>query len=269
MKARMAGVHVSVSGKEISRRDHTQRRLVEGRVCINCNCGWMARLEAESAPLLRTWAKRRGFRNPSKSDRITVARWALKTATVLSTASNYPTLVPAKHRLALVEEGNLPHGIAVFCGWGPGDPGMLWMQGLPWQVETKRSLRRLRGVAAKAYLTALNLPGLFLGVGWWPEESFCYVLRLGIHHPIWMGKGPYAMRNGPNLEKVKDLNDKLQFLEGEADKLMLVLYKDLYSNRSDPIQVMVLKDLYELLEKIIDRCRDAGNVISHIVLKNS
>ena len=204
MKARMAGVHVSVSGKEISRRDHTQRRLVEGRVCINCNCGWMARLEAESAPLLRTWAKRRGFRNPSKSDRITVARWALKTATVLSTASNYPTLVPAKHRLALVEEGNLPHGIAVFCGWGPGDPGMLWMQGLPWQVETKRSLRRLRGVAAKAYLTALNLPGLFLGVGWWPEESFCYVLRLGIHHPIWMGKGPYAMRNGPNLEKVKD-----------------------------------------------------------------
>jgi uncharacterized protein Yka (UPF0111/DUF47 family) len=78
-----------------------------------------------------------------------------------------------------------------------------------------------------------------------------------------------CLRDSSNLEKVKDLNDKLQFLEGEADKLMLVLYKDLYSNRSDPIQVMVLKDLYELLEKIIDRCRDAGNVISHIVLKNS
>jgi uncharacterized protein Yka (UPF0111/DUF47 family) len=30
-----------------------------------------------------------------------------------------------------------------------------------------------------------------------------------------------------------------------------------------------LKDLYELLEKIIDRCRDVGNVISQIVLKNS
>ncbi|PYM09779.1 MAG: pit accessory protein, partial [Verrucomicrobia bacterium] len=34
-------------------------------------------------------------------------------------------------------------------------------------------------------------------------------------------------------------------------------------------KVIALKDLYELLEKVIDRCRDAGNVINHIVLKNS
>lgn len=72
-----------------------------------------------------------------------------------------------------------------------------------------------------------------------------------------------------NLEKVKDLNDKLQFLEGEADKHMMTLYKELFSGKHDPIQVIVLKDLYELLEKIIDRCRDVGNVISHVALKNS
>jgi uncharacterized protein Yka (UPF0111/DUF47 family) len=47
------------------------------------------------------------------------------------------------------------------------------------------------------------------------------------------------------------------------------LYRDLFNGQHEPIQVVVLKDLYELLEKIIDRCRDAGNVISHIVLKNS
>ncbi len=78
-----------------------------------------------------------------------------------------------------------------------------------------------------------------------------------------------ALRAGMNLETVKELNDKLQFLEGEADRHMMVLYKDLFSNNHPPVQVIVLKDLYELLEKIIDRCRDAGNVISHIVLKNS
>jgi uncharacterized protein Yka (UPF0111/DUF47 family) len=49
----------------------------------------------------------------------------------------------------------------------------------------------------------------------------------------------------------------------------MALYKDLFSGTHDAIQVIVLKDLYELLEKVIDRCRDAGNVISHIVLKNS
>jgi hypothetical protein len=78
-----------------------------------------------------------------------------------------------------------------------------------------------------------------------------------------------SLRGGMNLEKVKELNDRLQFLEGEADKHMLSLYRDLFNGQHEPIQVVVLKDLYELLEKIIDRCRDAGNVISHIVLKNS
>jgi uncharacterized protein len=78
-----------------------------------------------------------------------------------------------------------------------------------------------------------------------------------------------CLRGGMDLEKVKDLNDKLQFLEGEADKYMMVLYKDLFGGKHDAIQVIALKDLYELLEKVIDRCRDAGNVIAHIALKNS
>jgi uncharacterized protein Yka (UPF0111/DUF47 family) len=78
-----------------------------------------------------------------------------------------------------------------------------------------------------------------------------------------------SLRNGMDLEKVKDLNDKLQFLEGEADKHMVVLYKELFNGRHEALQVIVLKDLYELLEKVIDRCRDAGNVIAHIALKHS
>jgi uncharacterized protein Yka (UPF0111/DUF47 family) len=78
-----------------------------------------------------------------------------------------------------------------------------------------------------------------------------------------------SLRDRMNLEKVKELNDKLQFLEGEADKHMMVLYKELFNSQHPPVQVIVLKDLFELLEKIIDRCRDAGNVISQIVLKNS
>ena len=73
----------------------------------------------------------------------------------------------------------------------------------------------------------------------------------------------------PNLGTVKELNDKLQYLEGAADNLMIDLLRGLYSGDHDAIRVIALKDLYELLEKVIDRCRDAGNVIFHIVLKNS
>jgi|SRR5664280_2124702 len=78
-----------------------------------------------------------------------------------------------------------------------------------------------------------------------------------------------SLRRGVNLEEIKALNDELQQREGDADKAMLELYRDLFSGKYEPLQVILLKDLYELLEKVIDRCRDAGNVISQIVLKNS
>lgn len=77
------------------------------------------------------------------------------------------------------------------------------------------------------------------------------------------------LRRGMSLEQVKAQNDQLQHIEGEADKLILDLYRDLYNGKHDPLKVIILKDLYELLEKVVDRCRDAGNVISQIVMKNT
>ena len=59
-----------------------------------------------------------------------------------------------------------------------------------------------------------------------------------------------SLRKGMDLEQVKDLNDKLQFLESEADTHMMSLYQDLFSGKHEPLQVIALKDLYELLEKV-------------------
>ncbi len=77
------------------------------------------------------------------------------------------------------------------------------------------------------------------------------------------------LRSSPDLAKIKDQNMKLQYLEGQADNLMVERLKDLYNAPHDAISVVALKDLYDLLEKVIDRCRDAGNIIVQIVLKNS
>jgi uncharacterized protein len=77
------------------------------------------------------------------------------------------------------------------------------------------------------------------------------------------------LRRGVNLDLIRSHNDQLQTVEGEADKLVLEYLRDLYSGKYDPVKVVYLKDLFELLEKVTDRCRDAGNVINHIVLKNS
>jgi uncharacterized protein len=72
-----------------------------------------------------------------------------------------------------------------------------------------------------------------------------------------------------DLEKIKSLNDKLQYVEGEADKVMNDLLRELYSGKYDALRAIVLRDIYELMEKVIDRSRDVGNVMMHIVLKNS
>ena len=77
------------------------------------------------------------------------------------------------------------------------------------------------------------------------------------------------LRKMPPLEKMKELNDRLQGIEGEADDVILDLLREVYGGKFEPIQAMMVRDLYDLLEKVIDRCRDAGNAISHIVLKNS
>ncbi|MDI9239255.1 DUF47 family protein [Lysobacter sp. LF1] len=71
------------------------------------------------------------------------------------------------------------------------------------------------------------------------------------------------------LEPMKALNDELRSIENEADRLMLELYRDIYSGRLDNLQMFLLKEFFEILEKAIDRCREAGVVAYEIVLKNS
>lgn len=71
------------------------------------------------------------------------------------------------------------------------------------------------------------------------------------------------------LERMKELNDQLRSIEMEADRLMLELYRDIYSGKLDNLQMFLLKEFFEILEKAIDRCREAGVVAYEIVLKNS
>ncbi|HEU5397539.1 MAG TPA: pit accessory protein [Verrucomicrobiae bacterium] len=72
-----------------------------------------------------------------------------------------------------------------------------------------------------------------------------------------------------DLEKIKMFNDRLQIVEVEADKHMNELLRDLYGGKYEPLRAIAIRDVYELMEKAIDRCHDAGNVVMQIVLKNS
>jgi len=75
------------------------------------------------------------------------------------------------------------------------------------------------------------------------------------------------LRKGLTRTLVTTLNQQLQAVEGEADKTINALFGGLYNATENPGRVVFLKDVYELLERATDRCRDAGNIIFQIVLK--
>lgn len=76
-----------------------------------------------------------------------------------------------------------------------------------------------------------------------------------------------CLRKLGDVEKIQDLYHRLQTIEGDADKLMIGLLKDLYQGNVDAKEVIILKDIYELLEAAIDLCRDAGKVVFQTALK--
>jgi len=77
------------------------------------------------------------------------------------------------------------------------------------------------------------------------------------------------LRRGANLETIGEENARLQFIEGEGDRHLLGLIKELYQGPYDAKETVILGEFFEMLEKTIDRCRDAGNVVFQIVLKHS
>jgi uncharacterized protein Yka (UPF0111/DUF47 family) len=77
------------------------------------------------------------------------------------------------------------------------------------------------------------------------------------------------LRDMDDLEKIKTVNDHLRLVEAESDKYMNDLLRDLYHGKYDALRAMVIRDIYELMEKVVDRCHEAGNVVMQIILKNS
>jgi hypothetical protein len=77
------------------------------------------------------------------------------------------------------------------------------------------------------------------------------------------------LRDMKDLETIQAFNDRLQLVEAEADEHMNDLLRELYNGKYDALRAMVVRDVYELIEKLVDRCHDAGNVVMQIVLKNS
>ena len=58
-------------------------------------------------------------------------------------------------------------------------------------------------------------------------------------------------------------------IESVTDDLVRAAVKDLFANEKDPIRIMKLKEIYELLEQTTDFCEDVADALQNVVVKNS
>jgi uncharacterized protein Yka (UPF0111/DUF47 family) len=76
------------------------------------------------------------------------------------------------------------------------------------------------------------------------------------------------LRTG-DLAGIKSRQHALQTVEAAADDVLIEYISQLYLPDFPALKAVILRDLYDLVERAIDRCRDCGNVISLVLLKNS
>jgi hypothetical protein len=72
-----------------------------------------------------------------------------------------------------------------------------------------------------------------------------------------------------NAEAILKVAREIDQLESDADRVMRASISKLFRDERDPLTVIKLKAIYELLETVTDRCEDVANIIEGIVLENA
>jgi uncharacterized protein len=75
------------------------------------------------------------------------------------------------------------------------------------------------------------------------------------------------LRSMKNVSQIKQDCVIINSLENAADDVLDNATINLFSNNLPPIDVIKLKDIYNDLEMISDKCEDASNVIESIIIK--
>ena len=76
----------------------------------------------------------------------------------------------------------------------------------------------------------------------------------------------HSMENAPAILK---MCHEIAELESDADRMLREAMSRVFREEPDVRQVVKLKEIYELLESVTDRCKDVSGTIEAIVLENS
>jgi predicted phosphate transport protein (TIGR00153 family) len=72
-----------------------------------------------------------------------------------------------------------------------------------------------------------------------------------------------------NAKSILALCQEIDRLESDADNVMRVAMAKLFREEGDVKQLFKMKEIYQLLESVTDRCQDVANIIEGIVIEHS
>ncbi len=77
------------------------------------------------------------------------------------------------------------------------------------------------------------------------------------------------LSNMENAESILNLCSEIDKLEAFADQVMRTAMAKLFREEPDTRHLFKMKEIYQLLETVTDRCEDVANIIEGIVLENA
>lgn len=167
-------------------RSQVASRFIEGRVCERCNNGWMNDLEGEAMEILKPLiAGTMPLVSISDEERTIVAKWATKTAYVMSYAVPLKkTPEPSHLRYVKENKGAVPSRVGVFGGQNIATADFRQIQRNSWyHLTNTQPTTRIPPVGT--YKIAFQFRHLMLLVAHWAGSDSELMLATGIHIPLW------------------------------------------------------------------------------------
>ena len=99
-----------------------------------------------------------------------------------------------------------------------------------------------------------------------PPPAAAELARLIVIQAEELSKGVSLLQDN---QKVLDHCVEVNRLENEADRVSRKAIGELFEREKDPIQLIKIKELYEVLETATDKAEDAANVLEAVALKSA
>ncbi len=101
-----------------------------------------------------------------------------------------------------------------------------------------------------------------------PNEFLREFSRLILLCAVEIGKGVGLLRDMRNTDKLQEESVEINRIWNLSTDLLARATLELFSS-ADPVHIIKLKDIYESMEKVLEKCNDFGHVLNDIAIAHS